>query len=346
MKYLTFVVPCYNSQDYMKRCIESLLPGGEDVEIIIVDDGSTDSTGEIADYYEALYGNIVKAVHKENGGHGSGVNQGLKLASGVYFKVVDSDDWLDETAYQALLDRVRKHCIEKEADPSAEIPDLFVANYIYDHLEEGSSHMVSYKNVFPVEQVCNWNEIGRFHPSQYLIMHALVFRTKVLQEAGVTLPEHTFYVDNIFAYQPLPYVKRIYYMDIPLYHYYIGREDQSVNEKNLMKRIDQQIRVTKIVSNCIDLNEVKKEYPRLASYMCRNISIMMAISSIHLLLINTGESYQKRKTLWKDIKEENKSLYFRLKYTTLSGLTCFPGKFGGMLTIQGYRMAKKIYQFQ
>ena len=101
MKYITFTVPCYNSQDYMERCIESLLPGGEDVEIIIVDDGSKDATGEIADYYERQYPSIVKAVHKENGGHGSGVNAGLKRASGMYFKVVDSDDWLDETAYEA-----------------------------------------------------------------------------------------------------------------------------------------------------------------------------------------------------------------------------------------------------
>ncbi len=342
MKYITFVVPCYNSQDYMRRCIDSLLPGGRDVEIIIVDDGSTDDTGRIADQYEAMYGDIVKAVHKENGGHGSGVNQGLKLASGIYFKVVDSDDWLDEAAYKALLSKIKDFC----RDGLSEIPDLFVSNYVYDHVDKGNYHTIHYRNVFPVEKLCSWNEIGRFSPSQYLIMHALVFQTRILRKAGVSLPEHTFYVDNIFAYQPLPYVKQIYYMDIDLYHYYIGREDQSVNEKNLMKRIDQQIKVTKIVSNCIDLKEVKDQYPKLANYMCRNISIMMAISSIHLLLINTGDSYQKRKMLWNDIKEENKPLYYRLKYTTLSGLTYFPGKLGRKITISGYRMAKKIYQFQ
>ena len=77
---------------------------------------------------------------------------------------------------------------------------------------------------------------------QYLIMHALMFRTDVLRASGVKLPEHTFYVDNLFSYQPLPFAERIYYMDIDLYHYYLGRDDQSVNEKVLMKRIDQQIR--------------------------------------------------------------------------------------------------------
>ena len=163
MKYITFTVPCYNSQDYMERCIESLLPGGEDVEIIIVDDGSKDATGEIADYYERQYPGIVKAVHKENGGHGSGVNAGLKRASGMYFKVVDSDDWLDETAYAKLLGRIKDFYGKKETRLIGEVPDLFVCNYLYDHLDEGTSRVMHYTNVFPVEQMCDWNEIGRFH---------------------------------------------------------------------------------------------------------------------------------------------------------------------------------------
>lgn len=345
-KYITFTVPCYNSQDYMGRCIESLLTGGDDVEIIIVDDGSTDSTGEIADYYERLYPNIVRAVHKENGGHGSGVNRGLELANGIFFKVVDSDDWLDEEAYRRLLNRIKRFCMMKEAGYMSGIPDMFVCNYIYDHLDEGTCHVVHYRNVFPTEEMCDWNDIGRFHASQYLIMHALLFRTALLRSADVILPEHTFYVDNIFAYKPLPHVRHIYYMDIGLYHYYIGREDQSVNEKVLMSRIDQQIKVTKIVFRCVNLNEVRDRYPKLAEYMCRNISIMMAISSIHLLLINSKEAYGKRRQLWDNVKEENIRLYFKLKYTTLSGLTYLPGRLGGLLTRGGYRAARRIYQFQ
>ena len=345
-KYITFTIPCYNSQDYMKRCVDALLVGGEDVEIIIVDDGSTDATGEIADTYEEAYPNIVKAVHKENGGHGSGVNKGLELAKGLYFKVVDSDDWLDQEAYFKLLYRIKRFCAMKDVGLIREIPDLFVCNYIYDHLDEGRHHTIHYRNVFPIDEMCDWNDIGRFHASQYLIMHALMFRTDLLRTVEVILPEHTFYVDNIFAYKPLPYVRHIYYMDIDLYHYYIGRADQSVNEKVLMSRIDQQIKVTEIVFKCVDLNVVREVYPKLAEYMCRNISIMMAISSIHLLLINSQEAYGKRKKLWDNVKEENIWLYFRLKYTTLSGLTYLPGKLGSALTRGGYRAARKIYQFQ
>lgn len=339
MKYITFTIPCYNSENYMRRCVDSLLVGGEDVEILIIDDGSSDRTGAIADEYEMLYPNIVKAVHKPNGGHGSGVNKGLELAHGLYYKVVDSDDWFDRDAYLKMLDKIKSFEV-------AQFPDLIICNYVYDHLDEGIQKPMNYRNVFPTEKMCNWNTIGHFHPSQYLIMHALMFQTKVLRQSGVKLPEHTFYVDNLFSYQPLPYAKNLYYMDIDLYHYYLGREDQSVNEKVLMKRIDQQIRVTELVAKSVDLREVKKMYPKLAAYMMRNISIMLSISSIHLLLIKTEEAFQKRKRMWEQVKDYDRMLYYRLRCSTLSGLTYLPGRLGGKITVGGYRMARKIYQFQ
>ena len=125
-----------------------------------------------------------------------------------------------------------------------------------------------------------------------------------------------------------------------------AREDQSVNENVMMKRIDQQIRVTDLVAKSVDLAEVKKTYPKLASYMTRNISIMLSISSIHLLLIQTDEAKEKRRAMWERIREYNSALYYRLRYSTLSGLTYLPGRLGGKLTVGGYRFARRIYQFQ
>lgn len=346
MKYITFAVPCYNSEGYMRRCVDTLLAGGKDVEIILINDGSTDATAKIADEYQLRFPDIVRAVHKENGGHGSGVNKGLELARGIYYKVVDSDDWLDTEAYHKLLGRIRELCGQKQNISDRTLPDLFVCNYVYDHLDEGTSRVMDYRNIFPGETTCTWNDMGRFRPSQYLIMHALMFRTEILRKSGVKLPEHTFYVDNLFSYQPLPYVENIYYMDIDLYHYYLGRDDQSVNEKVLMRRIDQQIRVTDLVARSVDLDAVRESYPKLAAYMTRNISIMLSISSIHLLLIKTAEAEKKRKDMWERIREYNRALYFKLRYSTLSGLTYLPGRLGGKLTVGGYRFARKIYQFQ
>ncbi|HIX64256.1 MAG TPA: glycosyltransferase family 2 protein, partial [Candidatus Mediterraneibacter colneyensis] len=147
MKYITFAVPCYNSEGYMRRCIDSLLAGGRDVEIILINDGSTDHTAQIADEYQLKFPDIVRAVHKENGGHGSGVNKGLELARGIYYKVVDSDDWLDQDAFRILLEKVKEFCGKGEQETGRNSPDLFVCNYVYDHLDEGKRRSMDYRNV-------------------------------------------------------------------------------------------------------------------------------------------------------------------------------------------------------
>ncbi len=338
MKLLTFAVPCYNSEGYMRRCIDTLLTGGERVEIIIINDGSTDRTGEIAEMYAQAYPSIVRVIHQENQGHGQGVNAGLEHAKGIYYKVVDSDDWLDTEALEVVLKRMESWQINETS------VDMLVCNYIYDHLNEGKQQQMHYRNVFENGSICNWQDIGTFLPTQYLIMHALIFKTEVLRKSGVQLPKHTFYVDNIFAYQPLPYVTNIFYLDVDLYHYFIGREDQSVNEKMLMKRIDQQIFVTKLVSECTDLSKIQE--PKLAAYMTRNISVMMAISSIHLLLIGDADAREKRRQLWEHMRKMDQKLYKTLRYKRLSGLTYLPGRVGDFATVTGYRLARKVLKFQ
>jgi glycosyltransferase involved in cell wall biosynthesis len=339
MKKISFVVPCYNSEDYMERCIDSLLVGKEDVEIIIVNDGSKDKTGKIADRYQKKYPTIVKAIHKENGGHGSGVNTGIKNATGKYFKVVDSDDWLDKDALIKLLDKIN------EMESNKNEADLIVCNYVYDHLYENKQRTMSFNNVFKENEICTWNDLGHFKVSQYMIMHSLIYKTKVLKKSKVVLPEHTFYVDNIVAYQPLFSVESIMYLNIDLYHYFIGREDQSVNESVMVGRVNQQIKVTKIIASALNLNEVKKKYKKLYKYLLRNVSMMVTISSIYLLMKGDKESYNKRKELWQYIKGVDKNLAKKLRFR-LAGLTyILPGKVGGYITLKGYKLAQKIYKF-
>ena len=206
MKLLTFTIPCYNSQDYMRHCIESILPGGEDVEILIVDDGSKDDTAAIADEYAEKYPTIVKAIHQENGGHGEAVNAGIRNATGLYFKVVDSDDWVDGKSYKRMLATLRS--FEEGSEP-----DMVIANYVYEKVGAKRKKVIHYENVFPVEQMFTWDDIniGDFKVDQYILMHTVVYRTQLLKDCGLELPKHTFYVDNIFVFEPLPYVKNMYY---------------------------------------------------------------------------------------------------------------------------------------
>ena len=239
MKLLTITIPCYNSQDYMEKSICSALTGGERVEIIIVDDGSSDNTLQIAKKYEEKFPNIVRVIHQENGGHGEAVNTGIKNATGLYFKVVDSDDCLGRKALEKVLNLLEE-MVAKDAGL-----DMLVSNFMYD--KQGARHkkIMRYRSAMTPGKMLGWEDI-HFGRTQYLLMHSVIYRTKILRECGMELPKHTFYVDNIYVFQPLPYVKNIYYLDVCLYKYFIGRDDQSVHESVMIKRLDQQYRVTKL----------------------------------------------------------------------------------------------------
>ena len=240
-KLITFTVPAYNAEGYLKTCIESLLPAGEEAEIVIVDDGSADRTGAIADEYAMRYPSVVRAVHQPNGGHGAGVNAGLACAEGLYFKVVDSDDWLDAEGLRSLLGAIRAHVHGKE------MPDLYVADFVYEHVQDGTRYTSSFRKQLPKGRMFSWEEAKPMRLWKVLLMHALVYRTQLLRECGLRLPEHTFYVDNLFAYTPFPSVKRAFYLGCTLYHYFIGRSDQSVTIRNVVGRYEQQIRVMSLV---------------------------------------------------------------------------------------------------
>ena len=339
MKLLTFAVPCYNSQDYMEHCIHTLLEGGDEVEIILVDDGSRDNTGAIADRYAQQYPDIVRVIHQENGGHGEGVNQGLRHAQGLYYKVVDSDDWADVDALRQVVDKLR------EFSQMPEPVDLLVCNYVYEHVEDHTQKVMRYTNVFPQGRVFTWDEIDRFRPSQYLLMHSVFYRTELLRQCGLELPKHTFYVDNIFVYQPLPAVKSIYYMDVDLYRYFIGRADQSVNEKVMVTRVDQQLRVTYQMIDSHDLRVLTAEQPKLGRYMFNYLAMMMAISSIFLTIADTPECLGKKTQLWEYLRTVDTGIYHKMKYRAVSAFTNFPGYQGRRLSVGLYRLARKIYKF-
>ncbi len=339
-KLMTFAIPCYNSAKFMHNCIDSILgTGDDDIEIIIVNDGSADNTGEVADAYEAKYPDIIRAVNKENGGHGSGVNCGIQNARGKYYKVVDSDDRVDTEALKKLLASIREN--EKNG---VEI-DMYVCNYVYVRVDTDEHIPMSYKNIFPENTVCTWDDTKPFGPSKYLMMHSVVYRTALLRDAKIELPHHTFYVDNLYMYAPFPYVKSIYYMDLDLYLYYVGSDEQSVNEKNMVRRIDQQILVTKLIIDSHDLNEIEKQSKRLYRYMLHELSMMMSISTIFLNIGGGDGSHEKARELWAYLKSKDERTYRKIRYRSLASFTDLPGRAGRKTSVALYRVVHKIYKF-
>lgn len=338
MKLLTVAIPCYNSESYMEHCINTLLTGGEEVEIIIVDDGSAkDRTGEIADRYAREYPTICRAIHQENGGHGEAVNTGLKNATGIFFKVVDSDDWVNGPAYEAVLNTLRRFVYGKST------LDMLITNFVYE--KQGAKHkkVMNYNMALPKNELFTWDDVKVFMAGQYILMHSVIYRTELLRECGLELPKHTFYVDNIFVYEPLPHVRSMYYLDVNFYRYFIGRSDQSVNEQVMIGRIDQQIRVTKLMLGYYDVTKLQNR--KLRHYMIRYLEIMMVVSSILAIRSETEENLEKKKELWEHVKKTNPRLYLRLRFGFLGQGMNLPGKSGRTISIAGYKIAQKFFGF-
>ena len=331
-------IPCYNSESYMEHCINTLLTGGEEVEIIIVDDGSAkDRTAEIADEYAGRYPTICRAIHQENGGHGEAVNTGLRNATGIFFKVVDSDDWVNEEAFQEVLETLRRFVYGEET------LDMLVTNFVYEKQGAKRKKVMKYNTAFPKEKVFGWDDVKFFMTGQYILMHSVIYRTGLLRQCGLELPKHTFYVDNIFVYQPLPHVKHIYYLDVNFYRYFIGRQDQSVNETVMIGRIDQQLLVTKLMLGYYDVMKISSR--KLRHYMTQYLEIMMTVSSVLAIKSGTEENLEKKKELWLYLKKRDMKTYIKIRYGILGQTMNIPGKSGRKISSLAYTVARRIIGF-
>lgn len=264
MKKLTIVVPAYNVQDYLENNIKSICEPEEPegLEVIVVDDGSTDKTPEIADSLAIEYSDTVRVIHKNNGGHGSGINTGIANASGKYFKVVDADDWVDHKALLNLLDfidRVDRRCdllinpfyrrIEDVNKASNDFKRINMPNPLPDNIE--------YKKIYAFEEIAK-------APTVYM-MHNVTFRTDILREHDILIDEKCFFVDCEYVFYPIPYIKTIAFLPDFLYQYRIGRPGQSVdpnksvrNESNYRQVLNSLFKYYKRLPN--DVNSSVKLY--------------------------------------------------------------------------------------
>ena len=314
MKLITFTVPCYNSAEYMRKCIDSILVGGDDVEILIVDDGSTDDTAVIADEYGEKYPDVIRVIHKQNGGHGSAINTGIENATGLYFKVVDSDDWVDEASLKKVIETVKN-----QVETGVEC-DLIITNFVYTRPSTDSEFVFNYERKIKLEQITDFSEMKKFHFSKMFLMHSLMYKHKLLVDCGIRLPEHTFYVDEIFAYKPLPYVKKLYYIDTDLYRYFIGRADQSVTQKNMFARYRQQMRVMREMIDAYSYDEIKAQSKGLRKYMFHALTVILLCTIYFIINGDKKERKPALEEVWQHIKERDIKLYRKLRHRSYATL--------------------------
>ena len=335
MKLLTVAIPSYNSEAYMAHAIESLLGSKEDLEILIIDDGSKDRTGEIGDDYQRKYPDTIRCIHQENGGHGAAVNTGIRNATGKYYKVLDSDDWFDGEALKKVISTLKSL--------GNEGVDMFIVNYVYDKPSDHKHKAIHYWNALPRNKVFHWYDMRPLLPSQNLLMHSVIYRLDVLKRCGLELPKHTFYVDNLFVYEPLPYVDTMYYLDVNLYHYFIGRADQSVNESVMIGRIDQQIAVNKRMIDAVDIMSLKSRMLRY--YMIHYLTMITTVTTVLLTKAGTDESLAKRVDLWNYLQEKRPEEYHAIRRTLLGNAMRLHGRRGNKVMMKAYAIAQRIFDF-
>ena len=337
-KLLTIAVPAYNSEKYLSKCLDTLVHSGEEVEVLVVNDGSSDGTLDLARAYEQRYPGVVVAVDQVNRNWGGAVNHAIELASGEYFYIVDSDDWLDPDVLNVVLGKLRA------LRDAGNLVDLFVVNYIYNRVEDDTRHTIHYRKLIPQDRVVGWDDLSVPKIDQYLMIHSMLYRTQVIRESKLVLPEGMSYMDSLLMLKPLRFVKSLYYHDCDLYWYTIGREGQSIEPEVLKRHIGDQLHATRWAIDGFDYKDLQEISPRLASCSLRYLSAMMTVSSIHLFQINTPESIEDNRKLWEYLRESDPVLYRRL-HASFAGLVARRTAPGRAVAKFGYNVAAKIFKF-
>ena len=301
MKLLTVVVPVYNTEKYIKRCLDSLdnKEINSKIEVLIVSDGSKDNSINIARNYENKYPDTFKIIEKENGGHGSTINKGLEIATGKYFRVLDSDDWVDSVNFVKFVNELDNIDV-----------DLVVTDYSKEFIYEGRREKLIYKNL-EIRKIYNFDkfDLSVLH-GEYFVMATSTYKTEVLRKSNLKLMEKTFYVDMQYNVVGFSLVKKFKYYNLDVYKYFIGRKEQSNNYMSLVKNQDNHEIVMRFLieyycSNYKSFSKNKNEYFSLIIYymLYTHYSIYCIYDSNH------NSAYNKIKNFDNYLKKKSVFLY-------------------------------------
>lgn len=298
-KVLTITIPSYNVEKYLKQTLDSFLSPEilEEVEVLIVDDGSKDRTAEIGKVYERQYPQTFRVISKENGGHGSTINRGIQEAKGTYFKVVDGDDWVDTEDFVKLV-KALKNCTAQ----------YVVTNYYEVNDVTGEKTPVDYK-VLKEKEIWSFEEAGK---RKQIAMHALVIQTSILKENQIRLDEHCFYVDVEYVLYPIPYVETVQFLDLFVYMYRLAVMTQSVSlqgyQKHMQNHIDVILHLTDFFQEYAKTGtEGKIDYigKRIAQMVGDQITVFMSFPE------KDREIRQKFRAFDGELKEKSPEIYRR-----------------------------------
>ncbi len=304
MKILSIVIPTYNVEKYLRRCLNSLVYDEsilEEVELLIVNDGSKDKSLEIAQEYEKKYPDSIKVIDKENGGHGSTINAGLKIAEGKYFRVIDSDDWVNIDEFSNYVKELKK-CNA----------DIVLTDYNKELLYSGEIQTFSYNGLEYNKEY----DLEKFDydllKDSYFYMATSTIKTEKLRKAKLQLDEKTFYVDMEFILLPFLEIDSFIYLDFNIYRYFIGRADQSVNIQSLVKNRSHHEKVLKRILKfyeTIPQDEPRRKYIK---------KIVLQLLNTHYIIyckakLNNKNDIQEIRAFDKYLSDNYSDLYVELR---------------------------------
>lgn len=233
---LTITVPCYNVEQWLDQTLASMAEARFEgrLEVLIINDGSTDHTEAIAQNYVSAFPQIFRLISKENGGHGSGINTGIREASGTYFRVVDGDDWVDPDALDALLTFLEKASADLVIDQKCE-----------HNITTGLSEVFLLPQALKSVSAASWESLCRDpEVCSYVMLHTLSVRTDLLRSSGVRVLEHVFYEDIEYIIKSTASASSAAVFPGVIYQYRVGNAAQSVYYANYVRRFDHHEKVT------------------------------------------------------------------------------------------------------
>ena len=229
-KLLSIVVPAYNMEKYICKNIESVMASRQTdcIELIIVNDGSTDDTLNISKQYESRHPSVVRIIDKPNGHYGSCINAALKTADGKYFRILDADDWVDTDALDDFITRLKNEDADLVVTLRCEVTETAGGIYSYRYIPMKN---IQYNHVYDAKSLV----MSECAPYLVFNMHSMTYKTSILRESGLHLPEGICYTDMIYNLTPVDSISDIIVYDIYLYHYLVGRQGSSTTGDSIRR---------------------------------------------------------------------------------------------------------------
>lgn len=330
MKHLSIIIPSYNTEEFIDKNMATFLDERlfNDAEILLINDGSKDGTAKKAVFYEAKYSGYVRFIDKENGGHGSVINRGIKEATGKYFKVIDADDWVDTENLVSLVEKLKNTDV-----------DLVLNPYIKIHQQTNETRLCSEFSLDIIGKDMNFEDFLNIGCG--LALHSITIKTSILRDNCIRVTEKCFYEDFQYTLYPIPYIKSTLLLDFPVYYYLVGQKSQSVNAASGLKNMEMYI---KVFSDAVGyLNGISgKLKPSIKAYMEKRMSTYLR--SMYNIFLRNGSSKEIRKKMKEaDNQVQSLSEYF---YNMVAKDNCYIKvlRSENVLGIKIISLAFKVYK--